>query len=96
MRRTNEISLGDAIDAVLKDNNLIHGVYEAQIQAMWETLMGRSISRHTTQIQLKGSRLYLTIDSAPLKNELFYSREKIREVVNRELKKDILKDVFIY
>ena len=96
MRRTNEISLGDAIDAVLKDNNLTHGVYEAQIQAMWETLMGRSISRHTTQIQLKGSRLYLTIDSAPLKNELFYSREKIREVVNRELKKDILKDVFIY
>ena len=96
MRRTNETSLGEAIEAVLQDSNLTHGIYEAKIQAMWETLMGRSISRHTTQIQLKGSRLYLTIDSAPLKNELFYSRDKICEVVNKELKKDILKDVFIY
>ena len=96
MRRTNEISLGAAIDAVLQDSNLAHGIYEAKIQAMWESLMGRSISRHTTQIQLKGSRLYLTVDSAPLKNELFYSREKICDVVNRELKREILKDVFIY
>jgi len=63
---------------------------------MWETVMGKTIAKHTTNINLKGDRLYLTVDSAALRNELFYSRVKIKDVVNKELAKDIIKDVFIY
>jgi hypothetical protein len=96
MSRTNEVSLGAAIESMLSELNLRHGVYEAKIEAMWESLMGRTIARHTTNINLKGDRLYLTVDSAALRNELFYSRVKIREVINKEIGVDIIKDVFIY
>jgi hypothetical protein len=96
MARSNEVSLGAALESVLTELNLRHGVYEARIEAMWEPVMGRTIARHTTNINLKGDRLYLTVDSAALRNELFYARVKIRDVVNRELAKDIIKDVFIY
>ena len=63
---------------------------------MWEAVMGRSVARHTTNVQLKGDRLYVTVDSSPLRNELFYSRLKIRDVINFELGTDVIKDVFIY
>ena len=96
MRRTNEVTLGAAIQSVLTELNLRHGVYEVRIEAMWDAVMGRSVSRHTTNINLKGDRLYVTVDSAPLRNELFYSRLKIREVINHELGTDVIKDVFIY
>jgi hypothetical protein len=96
MSRTNEISLGAAIESMLSELNLRHGVYEAKIEAMWGPVMGRTIARHTTHINLKGDRLYLTVDSAALRNELFYSRVKIKEVLNKEIGKDIIKDVFIY
>ena len=96
MSRTNEVSLGAAIQSMLGELNLRHGVYEAKIEAMWESLMGRTIARHTTNISLKGDRLYLTVDSAALRNELFYSRVKIKEVINKEIGLDIVKDVFIY
>jgi len=96
MSRTNEVSLGAAIESMLSELNLRHGVYEAKIEAMWESVMGRTIAKHTTNIDLKGDRLYLTVDSAALRNELFYSRAKIREVLNKEIGKDIIKDVFIY
>lgn len=96
MSRTNEVSLGAAIESMLSELNLRHGVYEAKIEGMWESVMGRTIARHTTGINLKGDRLYLTVDSAALRNELFYSRTKIREVLNKEIGKDIIKDVFIY
>jgi len=96
MARSNEVSLGAALESVLTELNLRHGVYEARIEAMWESVMGRTIARHTTNINLKGDRLYVTVDSAALRNELFYSRVKIRDVVNKELAKDIIKDVFIY
>ena len=96
MRKTNEVTLGAAIQSMLAELNLRHGVYEARIEAMWEKVMGRSVAKHTTQIQLKGDRLYVTVDSAPLRNELFYSRLKIRDVINQELAGDVIKDVFIY
>jgi hypothetical protein len=96
MRRTNEVTLGAAIQSVLTELNLRHGVNEVRIEAMWDSVMGRSVSRHTTNINLKGDRLYVTVDSAPLRNELFYSRTKIKEVINQELGVDVIKDVFIY
>lgn len=96
MGRTNEVSLGAAIESLLGELNLKHGVYEAKIEAMWESVMGKTIARHTTAINLKGNRLYLTVDSAPLRNELFYARVKISDIINKELGTDIIKDVFIY
>jgi hypothetical protein len=89
MRKTNEVTLGAAIQSMLTELNLRHGVHEARIEAMWEKVMGRSVSKHTTQIQLKGDRLYVTVDSAPLRSELFYSRLKIKEVINQELAGDV-------
>lgn len=96
MARSNEVSLGAAIQSVLTELNLRHGVYEAKIEAMWEGVMGKTIARHTSNISLKGDRLYLTVDSAALRNELFYSRVKIKDLINKELGIDIIKDVFIY
>lgn len=96
MRKTNTVTLGAAIQSVLAELNLRHGVYEARVEAMWERVMGRSVARHTTSIRLKADRLYITVDSAPLRSELFYSRMQIREVVNQELGVDVINDVFIY
>lgn len=96
MAKGNEVTLGAAIESVIKELNLRHGVYEAKIEAMWESVMGRTCAKYTTNISLKGDRLYVTVESAALRNELFYSRVKIREVINRELGNEIVKDVFIY
>jgi hypothetical protein len=96
MARTNEVTLGAAIDAVLKSCNLRHGVYEAKIQSLWAEVMGKTVARYTISVQLNGNRLYVVVDSAPLKSELFYSRDKIKEVINREIGAEIIKDVFIY
>ncbi|MBS1594432.1 MAG: DUF721 domain-containing protein [Bacteroidetes bacterium] len=96
MRKTNTVTLGAAIQSVLAELNLRHGVYEARVEAMWERVMGRSVARHTTAIRLKADRLYITVDSAPLRSELFYSRMQIRDVVNQELGVEVINDVFIY
>lgn len=96
MAKGNEVTLGAAIESVITELNLRHGVYEAKIEAMWESVMGRTVSNHTSNINLKGDRLYVTVDSAALRTELFYSRVKIKDVVNKELGREIVKDVFIY
>lgn len=96
MAKSNEVSLGAALESVLTELNLRHGVYEARINAKWEEIMGVTIAKHTTAISLKGNRLYVTVSSAALRNELFYARVKIKELINKELKIEIINDVFIY
>ena len=96
MKKGNEISLGDAIDEMITTLKLGSGLYEAKIQSSWEKVMGKTIARYTKSINLKNGKLYLTIESASLKNELFYSRDKIKEIYNKELGAEIIKEVLIY
>jgi hypothetical protein len=96
MAKGNEVSLGAAIESMLSELKLRHGVYETKIELMWESLMGKTIARHTSNLSLKGDRLYLTVDSASLRNELFYARITIKDMVNKELGAEVIKDVFIY
>jgi predicted nucleic acid-binding Zn ribbon protein len=95
-RKSNEITLGAALSQVLTHLKLDSGIYESKIQGKWAEVMGPMISKHTKTIYLKDGKLYITVDSAPLKNELFYSRDKIIEVFNKELGGQIIKEVSIY
>ncbi|MFN8310989.1 MAG: DUF721 domain-containing protein [Chitinophagales bacterium] len=92
----NQISLAQAIDSFIKEARLQTGMDEARIKILWEELMGKPIARHTADMKLREEKLYLTIDSAPLKNELFYSRDKIKELLNRELGHEAIKHVLIF
>jgi len=96
MKKGNEVTMGEAIEEMIHSLKLSSGLYEAKIQGTWETVMGKTIARYTKSINLKGGKLYLTIESAPLKNELFYSREKIKDIFNKELGADVIKEVLIY
>lgn len=89
----NQVTLSEAIDAFLRNPRIRAGVDEARVKQLWAQLMGPAIARYTTDIQLHRERLTLTISSAPLKNELFYSREKIKELLNRELGHEAIKQV---
>ena len=47
--------------------------------------MGPTIDRHTQDIFLKNRILYIKITSAPLKQELRFSRDRMLEFVNKAI-----------
>ena len=47
------------------------------------------------QIMVRKGVLYISILSAPLKHELSYAKDKIRDLMNAELGEDFIKDVVI-
>ena len=57
--------------------------------------MGKMIAKYTRQISIYDKKLFLQIDSAPLKQELFYSREKIIKMMNEEAGEEVIKEVVI-
>lgn len=88
-----EQSLKDAIGSFLKTSRLSGKLANQKIIDGWEKIMGKMIAKHTTQISIYDKKLFLYLDSAPLKQELFYSREKIVQMLNEEAGEEVIKEI---
>lgn len=68
---------------------------QAKIKSMWVDLMGPSINRYTTDVKIRAKKLYVTIQSATLRQELSMGKEKIRKLINEELGEEYIQEVII-
>lgn len=95
MRKTNEQSISEVIKQIFANPKISNKLDEVQLVNIWEELMGKTIARHTEKITLKNGKLTLKLDSAVLKEELSYSKQKVKEVLNEALGKESIKEVVI-
>jgi len=83
-RSSNQQPLKEAIDQFLNIYRLDKKLMEINIVSSWEKLMGKAIANHTKEIYIKNKILYLHLDSAALREELSYGKEKIISLLNTE------------
>ncbi len=95
MRNFNNQPLAAILLEFTQSPKLKKPLYTAKIQGSWEKLMGKSISSFTKSISINRNILYITIESASLRNELSYGKEKILQLVNEELGEAYLKNVVV-
>lgn len=95
MRNTNEKSLKEVIEEMLRIQRLKKKLTEVRIRESWEKIMGPTIAMRTLDIQVKNKTLLLKINSAPLKHELSFSKEKIIKLLNDELGEKAIEEVTI-
>lgn len=95
MKKTNEQSLKDVLKDLVETYRLKSKLNQSRINSLWESLMGNSISRYTKEIKVRKNKLYLTIESAPLRQELSFGKDKIRHMLNEELGEDFIHEVII-
>ena len=90
-----ELSIGEALQHFLKKSKLKSGMQAMQIDDVWEKIMGKTVAKYTDKLQIVGTTLFVSTVVAPLKNELLYQKEKIIELVNKELGEKVIKEVVI-
>ncbi|HEX4877063.1 MAG TPA: DUF721 domain-containing protein [Chitinophagaceae bacterium] len=91
-----EYSISEAMQQFLKSSRIKGGIQALQIEDIWEEIMGKTIARYTDKLQIIGDKLIITTSVAPLKNELIYQKEKIRQRVNEALKEKVVKEIIIH
>jgi predicted nucleic acid-binding Zn ribbon protein len=92
-RKTGASSLKDAITDMLELYKLRSKFNETYILAYWEQIMGAPIASRTTNIYIKEQKLFIQLDSSPLRNELLMAKNKIILMVNKEVGEDIIDDI---
>lgn len=81
------------LDRFLKQHGLQEGMDRVRIKEAWPELMGSMIATHTKDIAFKEGKLTLTLDSAPLRQELSFGKQKIKDLLNDHLAKQVVKEV---
>ena len=87
--------MAEALQQFLNKSKLKTGVQAMQIEDVWEKIMGKTVAKYTDKLQIVGATLFVSTMVAPLKNELLYQKEKIIELVNKELGEKVIKEVVI-
>ena len=90
-----EFSIGDAIRQFLDKSRLKGDIQAMQIEDVWEAIMGKTVARYTEKLQIIGDKLIITTPVAPLRQELIYQRDKIRQRVNEALGQRVVNEVII-
>jgi predicted nucleic acid-binding Zn ribbon protein len=90
-----EFSIEEAIREFLNRSRIKGSIQALQIEDAWEQIMGKTIARHTDKLRIIGDKLIITTNVAPLRHELVYQKEKIRQRVNEALGQNIIKEVIV-
>lgn len=90
-----QYSMGDAIRQFLKSSRLAGDIQALQIEDVWEAIMGKTVAKYTDNLKIINKTLYITTTVAPLKQELLYQKETIKQRVNEALGSGAIQDVIV-
>ncbi len=95
-KRNNEhISISDALKEFVETNKLEKGLNKVNVADAWVKLMGNGVNNYTTAVNLERGTLYVQLSSSVLREELSYGKQKIINMLNEELGKEIVKKLIL-
>jgi hypothetical protein len=94
-RNNDNQPIQDILKEFVKTNNLEGGLDKVNAREAWTNLMGNGVNNYTTAIELKHETLYVQLSSSVLREELSYGKEKIVNMLNESLGKDLVKKLVL-
>lgn len=93
MRRTNDKSLRDAIEQMLRVYKLKRKFDETALIAAWPEMMGKAVANRTSQLFIRERKLFIRVESSVLKNELLMIRTQILDKMNERAGSKVLDEI---
>lgn len=88
-------SISEVLQDFVEKHHLEKGLNKVNVSDAWFSEMGPAIGKYTTGIKLQGDTLYVQLSNAILREKLSYGREKIINLLNRALKRELIKKLVL-
>ena len=88
-------SLSEVLNAFIKENKLQKGIDKVMVKKAWEKIMDNGVNNYTTALELRNDTLFVSLSSSVLREELSHGKSKIIDMINEELKKDLVKNIVL-
>ncbi|MBQ7259291.1 MAG: DUF721 domain-containing protein [Paludibacteraceae bacterium] len=92
MASINSMSIGEALVNYMRENGLEQSVLDVQIEEVWPRVMGETVKKLTRSIEVREGVLYVHVNSAALKTQLFENRFELIRKLNDAVGAPALRD----
>lgn len=75
--------------------SLNSGLNNVKVQKLWQETLGSNVNSYTKEITLKNKTLYVSLSSSVLRQELSYGKQKIVDLINKEIGDEIITKIVL-
>ncbi len=86
------VAIGDALILYLRESGLEQSVLDVQIEEVWPRVMGDVVNQLTRKVEVKDGVLYVHVNSAALKAQLFENRFELVRKLNQAVGAKAIRD----
>lgn len=95
IRKSNEQTLKQVIEELISTYRLDGKLSETRLLNSWEQTVGKLVAKHTKRLYIKNKILFVELDSAAIREELSYARQKLIQRLNQVAGKQVIEDVVL-
>ena len=88
-------AIKNIIENFVEQKSISDGIFNVKVQKAWENAVEKKILDYTKEIYVKGEVLYIKVSNPILKQEILYSKQKVINLINEELEKDLIKKIVL-
>ncbi len=93
MRRKETQKISDILKEFSKSAKFESRLQETRLIENWGNILGSTIAGSTGQIYIKNRILFVHIESAVMKSELFMIRTQIRDALNKSVGESLIDNI---
>lgn len=94
-RQNDHLPISDILKAFVDSNKLQSGLDKVDVRDAWAKMMGNGVNNYTTDIKLDKDTLYVSLSSSVLREELSYGKQKIIDMLNESVGKEVVKKLVL-
>ncbi|HER09508.1 MAG TPA: DUF721 domain-containing protein [Bacteroides sp.] len=83
------------LDQYVKANRLERGLAEYRLMKSWESLLGIGIARKTKGLQIRNRKLFVTLHSSVVRNELSMMKDTLIKRLNEAAGMKVIDDIIL-
>lgn len=92
-RSTQPEEIGKILNKTLRSLHIDRRLKEENIVLNWNRLVGERIATKANPLKVRDSILFVSVENASWRNELFFMKRKIIDQLNQSVKGNVIKDI---
>jgi len=95
MERKDFKKIDSLLQQFVKANGLERGLAEYRLMKSWKDLLGITVAKKTKSLRIKNKKLYVTLHSSVVRNELSLMKDSLIPKLNEAAGMDVIDDVVL-
>jgi len=95
MERKDFKKIDSLLQQFVKANGLERGLAEYRLMKSWKDLLGITVAKKTKSLRIKNKKLYVTLHSSVVRNELSLMKDSLIPKLNEAAGMDVIDDLVL-